>query len=357
LTDSISFFNVPLFGGGESLYKGDAVGAFIQLVLMSYLGVAQSIAPLASNTESDTVRFTAWTSYANPSDQLVQLRNAVHKIETQNGTCSATTISSEGHILTARHCLVKCLILSGALQRKSEEGYDYFELSQEALKTARCDIKVDDKPVTVQIEATSPGLIFSFDEKGFQFVSPVKYKELVAKGYTNDGDFAIVKPVGLTEPTPCVGLSERRVQPGDVQQTLGYPSETARPDGHNSNGVDLYYSQGTVISSIFENSCVKSFQPTPYQINNMEKDFNTPTGFMTTLDAIYGSSGTGVADADNHIAGILTNVFRFAEYTKLDSDEPDVRFCLGSARALSTETIRRSLLSQGYDMSTLSCNN
>jgi len=326
------------------------MGAWVLGILVSSLSMALG-AP-------ETVRFTQWEDLASPSATQIQLRSAVKLIETDNGQCTATVISSRGDMITARHCLTKCLILSHIVQLKTLQAgaVEYFDVDPSQLSNATCDIKVDRQPVSVQVTATSPGFIFAFDENAFKVLEPQKYAELVALGYTNQGDFAIIRAQDAAAGQPCVPLSERPAVAGDVQQTLGYPGETARPDGFNSDGVNMFYSKGYVIPTILDNACVKELTLNDYQKNNMLEEFDAPYGFLSTLDATYGSSGTSVLGPDNGVAGILTNTFRKAEYTNLASDEPDNIYCQGSARALNMATILRSVRAQNIDTSVLKCN-
>lgn len=321
------------------------------------LGVLM-IATSHANGTSETVRFTKWTDIATPSADLVKYRQAVKSIKSDNGDCTATVISDSGHMLSARHCLSRCMIRSKVFEeRLLEDGaVTYFEFSQKNAETAECKIQVDKQDVTIQIEASSPGFILAMHEATFKTLQGQIYRQFVEEGYTDNGDFVIFKIKGdSTLDDSCVPLSTRSVAAGDVQQTLGYPSATARPDGFNSDGVSLYYSKGTVASSIAENACVQSAPFKNKQYADLLVEFDTPTGFVSTFDAIYGSSGSSALGPDNAVAGVLTKTFRLAQYTKLESDEPENRYCMGSTRSISTETIISSIKKQGYDVSALTC--
>lgn len=312
---------------------------------------------LASAQSLETIRFTAWDELENVSQSQLELKAAVKQIKSTNGSCTATTISSEGHMITARHCLRTCLIQSKVFKEVAVLGGAtyYFDIVPENLEASECSVKIDDQDVKIKIEATSPGMILGMNENSLRTLEPQLFKDLVEKGYTKYGDFVIFKPKGLTGPQACVPISTRAVQAGDIQQSLGYPGETERPDGFNSDGESLYYSKGYVLASITENTCVQETTFSEYHYNKLFETFDDPRNFMTTLDAIHGSSGTSVMGPDNGVAGILTNVFRLAEYTRLDSDEPAVRYCKGSGQALSMSTILESIEKQGYDVSQLAC--
>lgn len=312
---------------------------------------------LASAQSLETMRFTAWDDLKNISESQIQLQAAVKKLESSNGSCTATTISSQGHMLSARHCLRTCLIRSKVFVEELVQGgaTNYFKMAPENLEKSECSVTIDQQDVKIKIEATSPGMILSMNVNSMKTLESKLYKELVEEGYTDKGDYVIFKVKGLTEEQACVPISTRPVKPGDMQESLGYPAQTNRPDGFNSDGEQLYYSKGYVLSSIAENSCVQETTFSEYNSKKLLETFDHPKNFMTTLDAIYGSSGTAVMGPDNGVAGILTNVFRLTEYTKLKSDEPDVLYCKGSGKALSMATILKSLEKQGYNADQLAC--
>lgn len=306
---------------------------------------------------AETVRFTPWSEILDKSPELLHHRSAVHSLKNDNGDCTATTISDQGHILTARHCVTKCLIRSRYFTAKVEQGVlNYFERDDSKTQPSECPATIDGQNVTIQIEITSPGLIFSFDEPGFKSIAGELYRDMAARGYTSQGDFAIFKIKGAS-PSPCMGLSSTPARPGETQRTLGYPSQTFRPDGHNSDGVGLFYSKGTVIPSITENRCVMSAGFDATKMTKIIATHDLDFQYISTLDAIHASSGTAAINDAGHVTGILTNIFDLEEFTKLESDKPMNRYCEGSTKALRTEVILKSLRAQGYDVGQLACSN
>jgi hypothetical protein len=309
-------------------------------VLVSLSGVAQN-----------EVRFTPASSLTSATITNIKEKSAVHLLESSNGQCTSTTLSSLGHQLTARHCLQHCLIRSKVFKMNSLNGaVTYFDTDPTRLGQAQCEVSIDHSVVEITIEATSPGLIVSMDEAGFKSLNPQKFKDLQARGYTSEGDFVIFLPKkGSLDKSVCIPFSKRKTISYKLQ-TLGYPWETLRPDGFNANGTDMYFSQGHPIAGIEDNQCVKEFSPSAVALDNLKASFNQQTSFMSTLDATYGSSGTAVVDETKKIVGILMQTHRQTELTKKESDEPDRRYCKGSAKALKMTTILQyvseSLLSQ-----------
>lgn len=273
------------------------------------------------------LRFTPYADLP-PDAGLNAYRSAVHLFESQKSRCTATEISSAGHLLTARHCMQKCLITSGVFQWKQEQGVDYFVLNREKLGKATCPVSIDGVEENVVVEATSPGLVVFMDQPGLRSVNPGLFRKMYDEGYTELGDFLVVRrPV----PGSCVPLGLDR--PSGEVSSLGFPSETSRPDGFNSDGAQLYYTRGEVIGSVRENSCFGELNAA--QQEKAQKDYDHPGAFMSSLDAIHGSSGSSVLNAKGEVVGVFATMFIHPERA------PDKSYCRGSAKALSVEHIRK----------------
>ena len=100
---------------------------------------------LVSAQSLETIRFTAWDDLQNITESQKQLHAAVKQIESSNGSCTATTISNQGHMLTARHCLRTCLIRSKVFVEKLVQGgaTSYFDMAPENMENSECSIKID----------------------------------------------------------------------------------------------------------------------------------------------------------------------------------------------------------------------
>jgi hypothetical protein len=274
------------------------------------------------------LRFTPYAEIEADAG-LQAYRSAVHLFESQKSRCTATEVSSAGHLLTARHCLQKCLITSGVFQLRRELGVDYFVLNREKLGRATCPVSIDGVEENVVVEATSPGLVVYMDQAGLRSMNPALFKKMYDEGYTELGDFAIVR-----RPVPggaCVPLSLER--PVGAVSSLGYPSDTSRPDGFNSDGSQLYYTRGEVLGSVRENACFGELSA--LQQERAVKDYDHPGAFMSTLDAIHGSSGSSVLNEKREVVGVFATMFIHP------SRDPDKFYCRGSAKALSVEHIHR----------------
>jgi len=317
--------------------RGDRVKAFkwhFCLILISGLSLLSRV----SFAQSE-VRFTLASELSSLDFPLLNKRSAVHLLQSSNGQCTSTTISDRGHQLTARHCLQHCLIRSKVFEWKKEQGLvDYFVTDPSRLGSATCRVSIDGKSQDIVIEATSPGLIVSLDEKSFSSINSDKFKILQGQGYTSEGDFVVFLPRGISEPQSCIGLDFAGEFKGEDLQSLGFPAETSRPDGFNANGFEMYLSRGLKTGGVEENECVKEEAPSFEDLRNLKLKFDQPTSFLSTLDASYGSSGSAVINDSLKVVGILIQTYRHTDLTGLERDEPDRRYCRGSAKALQTSS-------------------
>jgi hypothetical protein len=193
-------------------------------------------------------------------------------------------------------------------------------------------VSIDGVEENVVVEATSPGLVVFMDQPGLRSVNPELFRRMYAEGYTELGDFVVVRrPV----PGACVSLGSDR--PAGMVSSLGYPSETSRPDGFNSDGNQLYYTRGEVLGGVRENACFGEL--TAAQQEKAVKDYDHPGAFMSSLDAIHGSSGSSVLNEKGEVVGVFATMFIHPGKDK----DPDKIYCRGSAKALSVEHIRKMM--------------
>jgi hypothetical protein len=294
-------------------------------------------------------RFVSYEELAGEKkSKISSIQKATRYLESQNGRCTGTTISSSGDLLTAKHCLQACLIRQGVFQQKMDpQSVEYYVLNKESLGVAECALTVDGKESTWIVKHTSPGLITKFEERSMRLLNRTLYDKLRSQGYLASGDFVILSPK-KKQIMPCVSIQHIQViQNKDEIFNLGYPSETHRVDGSNSNGIDLFYSEGKIMN-FAEGNCYSEAKPEKQA--DLIEQFEENGTFVSDLDAIYGSSGSAVYNHKNQLVGILTNV-----YSPSDRDPkklPENYFCSGSAKALKLSRIQEFI---GKEISTYRC--
>jgi hypothetical protein len=313
-----------------------------------FLSIFLTIAVPAQAVELRFTRVSEYLAGLPLEQRLAQEKEAaaVKKLVTSDGECTASYVSRSGHLLTARHCLKNCMIREGLFHMVYEQGtVSYFVLEPEKLGRVECPARLGEEDVDLVIESTSPGILLPFDENSLKVINQKLYERLVQAGYTSRGDFVIARvkrPEDL--PTSCLPLASSPASPGSAVHSFGYPSETKFSDGANSDGKSFYATAGKVIPTIFKNSCLENQPLSEYERQKLEDAFDDPADFMSTLDAIFGSSGSPVINSEGRLTGILTNVFQPA-YAKA-AQEANERRCSGSAKALRIEQVWRVLQQQ-----------
>lgn len=270
-------------------------------------------------------------------------------LDSPTGRCSANIISDAGHVLTARHCLMRCLVSSGVFRfHKDESGHIIQLLNPEVLGTAACELELDGRARRAYVVATAPGFLSQLEERSFRMVAPARFDELVREGFTSRGDYAILRVPELAG-RPCRPLARELPRAGDAVFSAAFPGATKRPDGRDSDGVAQFKTAGSVIAGIHENACLREWAATApaaeydRRLQSLRESFDEPGSFLTDTDAVPGASGSGIWNERGEIVGILTNAYRHAATTRQDTDEPNARYCAGSSLALSGARIRELL--------------
>lgn len=264
------------------------------------------------------------------------------RIDSINGRCSATRIHSRGDLLTARHCVQGCLIREKVYQtRLDPESVEYYVVDPSRLGKAECSILVNGIEETMIVQNVSPYLIDRFSEQALKMLNRKLYDQLRFDGALSSGDFAILSPknsnLESVKDQDKKGKQKICLSGEEVPQdlfTLGYPSETKR-DAFNSNGVEMFFSSGKRLNSFSEGVCYQEAQEKHRQ--GLLAQFDEPGTFVSTVDAIYGSSGSAVYGNSHSIVGILTNMY--APYDRNPERLPEVHFCSGAAKALQSKRI------------------
>lgn len=299
-----------------------------------------------------------------PKDQAPKehrvLSNSIAFLESSSGRCSAVRVGRSPLYLTARHCLQGCLIREGVFQFADSFPMDviYYRLDRDQMSKSLCNVVINSIAKEISITSTSPGFIPRINERSMELLYRDKYHKLVQKGFTSEGDyviFEILDQKNLNPDEACLELETHTSENGQEVFSLGYPSQTHREDGMNSDGVNLFYTSGKIKKSILQNSCLEEIELSSRQREDLLKRFEFESSFISSLDVTFGSSGSPVINQNFKIQGILTNVYDHSHHTQNDGDKPVNRYCQGSAKALETSTIINHLRNQNIDLEKFKC--
>lgn len=265
----------------------------------------------------------------------------IEGLSSGDGRCSGVVISNQGHILTARHCLQKCMFQQGLFQNISEQSATEYQVTnKDKLGQLACEVSIDGQMNSVILEATSPGLITRFNSASLQALNPSLFKKLVSEGFTSRGDFLVLRPAHPLKGKKCRALASSDAAVGADVVTIGYPGATARTSGFNSDGVHATKSEGQISSGIEENLCLSELSNRDSILMQIGIRFNEDTAVMSTVDAVAGASGSPLFDGQSgDVLGVLIQVYDHSWYTKNEGDSPIHRYCEGSTKTLRIKQI------------------
>lgn len=226
--------------------------------------------------------------------------------------CSATLISSQGHVLTAAHCLPQCL---GFKSHGDISNFRYSQPNQQSILSgkANCSISFQQEGRTLgsmraQVVAAGAGYVeFSDGERLAKELDkdPKKkatFIQLMKAGVGISGDFAIVRVPGLAART-CAQLANRSAQLGEFVWDISYPAPSHRPNGLGAPGGEAVFSGGQV-------TWVKT-SPTNYDVQTGAQASTLRTNrngiIQSSIDSNEGSSGAGLLSSNGEVLGLYNS--------------------------------------------------
>lgn len=272
-------------------------------------------------------------------ETLKSIVDSTVRIDSINGRCTATRIHPRGDLLTARHCVQGCLIQQKVYRTQVDsKSVEYYVVDSSRLGKAECLLKINGADTPMIVQHVSPFFIDRFSEQALKMLNRELYDQLRNDGALSSGDFAILSPlVSHTNESEKNSQSSICLSAEDIPQelfTIGFPSETKR-DSFNSNGVEMYFSSGRLLQSFAEGVCYQEAHEKNRK--GLLAQFDEAGTFVSTVDAIYGSSGSAVYGSPGSIVGILTNMY--APYDRDPKKLPEVHYCEGAAKALQSKRI------------------
>jgi hypothetical protein len=231
----------------------------------------------------------------------------------QENSCGGTWISNQGHLLTALHCLLdygtrtSIVDSAGSVVRSVDP--------RQASHSFSIVINGDSNASTATMLAYGHGYL----EKDLMIEAsskdPAAYARNVAQGYGASEDWVILK-VGYDH-TSCVPAAPQ-VSVGDALWSIQFPHSTQRRDGYdvaNDSFLTPYVTLGAVTGGTADNSVVQEILggiSDPDERSRVAAAdvtlLDRPEILPSTLDAVPGSSGSGMLTDDGQLAGMVNSV-------------------------------------------------
>jgi hypothetical protein len=238
------------------------------------------------------------------------------------GGCVGTLISNDGYLITALHCVTGFPIFDSV--RESEFGTILFRVD---LAKVRLHLAVDGqvgpptKPVSpnqlvekAKIIAAGRGFFSSsLDNLADYKKDPKKFQRLMDAGYGIPEDWAIVKIDRAN--ASCVKTNSSPLQLGQPVWSVNFSTREKSVSDQKSS---QYFSSGIVTRGIEDSVAFQNWLKVQRgsldQTASIYKSvMNRPGSYAATVDAIPGSSGSGLLNSAGELVGVISDAEWFNE--------------------------------------------
>lgn len=248
---------------------------------------------------------------------------AATRLEAEDGDykCSGSYVSDEGHILTAAHCIDDCIFDNKRGHRVRSDGVHI------------CQLKVNQDLINVAVlrvpvckASKKVDLLQNTEHRG-----SLSKKDFACIG---DPDMVILLPEDKPEAFSCLPLATEHKQ-GDSVSTFGFPRATTRDTG-NSNGEDLYFSEGKILKN--HPYCSTGVPgSTPWRLSKSSHNGMRWFGHIRTdVDVVKGSSGGPLVNSSGEVIGV-------AAYSGSGVMQNEQRECKGASFFEPTNNLVKDL--------------
>ena len=254
-------------------------------------------------------------------------------------SCSGTYISNTGHILTALHCVRSC-IWDSLEKEKKEAGINWldyyydnnyhhsvegvskslnfaeqdhendpnylrsvqistFDLFPNEFRGLKCNMFIDKQLVEVELLGAGAGHLWPFfsskidDNKELDL-----WRSFVKKGYGASGDFAILREINPKENTPCISITDKKMNEDEKLYTLSSTC-TREYSNQDRDGSKIYFDSGKEATAKFSSY----------------NSINVPQMFISTINGENCSSGSAFVDESGNIKGVMVQVVNYHNST------------------------------------------
>jgi hypothetical protein len=231
------------------------------------------------------------------------------------GGCMGTFISNDGYMMTALHCVTAFPIFEDVPEKEFQT--DLLRTDPAKLRlhpTIAGQIGAPTQPARAgqalekaRIVAAGKGFFSTSLDNFADFKKDSrKYQSLMAAGYGIPQDWAILK-VERTNAV-CVKTNPSALLPGQSVWSVNF---STREKGSAKDGRSLqFFSSGRVTRGIQDSSAFESWSQTQSSqraVALYQSVMNRPGSYASTVDAIPGSSGSGLLNADGELVGVISD--------------------------------------------------
>lgn len=249
--------------------------------------------------------------------------------------CSASVISPEGHLLTALHCVERCLMQHDLLERFKSPYIETLSFRTKAQPAAGAVCKgfrlPESRRMRVELVHLGPGVVNFVDYHPISRIPEAEFERLIRLR----GDFAILKaapdqPNASAKPLPC---AQAEITPlpenaGSALYALGFPlakrstklsaGTRVASRGPAARGADLaQLIEGHIAQSLSGNPVIRDSGFSEGVFRRVEAFHQGPGVRLAHLDIYPGMSGGPVV---NHLGRVVGAVSGVVDETRIDAE-------------------------------------
>ncbi len=286
-------------------------------------------------------------SQLNPRPEMAETVFAsTRRLSMEAGvSCSSAIVSNDGYLLTALHCLPRCL--EDAINKKNSQdaraftrpGFTGIEILDQASFVKNCPadlVPFISDPDVQQVRLVWVGHGRALIDEAFLATHPLPSLD-ISRSADQIDDYAILKIDYVKNGDhPCMALGPLPAAGAPVWN-VGYPSWTLRPGRRGATGAELVASSGQALAGA-------SMDPF---LQGIASTLSDPKAFWDAMGLIYGRPDLLRTDADSYFtnsggsqvnqAGQLIAVL--SSITKATQDSYNHAMVIGT----STERIRNEV--------------
>jgi len=251
-------------------------------------------------------------------------RDAAATIEL-GSRCSSAVLSPDGYVATNVHCVVDCLLPAYDyepqidVQQYEEEGrYTITAIREQVPRRLQCKDVITTRFGIFDLPVTGPRIVWlgrgrQSYRNDFLSKLPENIFRLIRD---HNEDVAILKfdVIPGNPPLKCIPLGEP-AREGDLLWAIGYPDETHRGNGRDSNGRGKFVSFGRLTSAMDRDPALNAVAGSlageserRLFWDRVRAIWSQPHLLQTNLDAFHRNSGSPIIDEQGGLQAILSSI-------------------------------------------------